>query len=359
MSLPKELNQNITYNHPHASFKLDGVFYDDIELSNLAQQMASEGKDFSVSLGVFITKWMDSSSEIELQTSGSTGTPKMVSIAKQAMVNSAIATGDYFKLKPGNSALSCLPFEYIAAKMMFVRAYVLGLELDCINPTSKPLETLTKRYDFCAMVPLQVENSTDALYHIKTLIVGGAKLSNDLKSKLTKLQTTVYETFGMTETVSHIAVKEIRESSSLFEVLPSVSVGVDARNCLKINAPHLVSKPIQTNDVVKLNSRTTFEWLGRYDNIINSGGIKINPEQLEHQLEGFIKERFFITAQKDNSLGEIVVIVIERSTPFETLNFDVLEPIKRPKRMYYLDRFMETVSGKIKRQETFNLIKPE
>ena len=124
-------------------------------------------------------------------------------------------------------------------------------------------------------------------------------------------------------------------------------------------APHLVSKPIQTNDVVKLNSRTTFEWLGRYDNIINSGGIKINPEQLEHQLEGFIKERFFITAQKDNSLGEIVVIVIERSTPFETLNFDVLEPIKRPKRMYYLDRFMETVSGKIKRQETFNLIKPE
>ena len=129
MSLPKELNQNITYNHPHASFKLDGVFYDDIELSNLAQQMASEGKDFSVSLGVFITKWMDSSSEIELHTSGSTGTPKMVSIAKQAMVNSAIATGDYFKLKPGNSALSCLPFEYIAAKMMFVRAYVLGLEL--------------------------------------------------------------------------------------------------------------------------------------------------------------------------------------------------------------------------------------
>jgi len=359
LSLSIELNQDITYNHPHTSFKLDGIFYDNIGLSSLAQQMLSEGEHFSVSLGVFITKWVDSCSEIELQTSGSTGDPKTVLMSKQAMVNSAIATGDYFKLKPGDSALSCLPFEYIAAKMMFVRAYVLGLELDCIHPSSKPLETVSRRYDFCAMVPLQVENCIDALHHIKTLIVGGAKLSNGLKSKLTKLQTTVYETFGMTETVSHIAVKEILESSSLFEALPSVSFAIDTRNCLTIIAPHLVSKPIQTNDVVKLSSNTTFEWLGRYDTIINSGGIKISPEQLEQKLEGFIKERFFITSQKDNSLGEIVVIVIEGSKSNDTISFKVLDPIQRPKRVYYLHQFKETVSGKIKRQETFNLIKPE
>ena len=353
------MNQNTSYNQPHESFKLDGVFYDNIGLSNLSQQIISEGEDYTVSLGVFITKWVDSSTEIELHTSGSTGTPKMVLMSKQAMINSAIATGTHFKLKPGNSALSCLPFEYIAAKMMFVRAYVLGLELDCIKPTSNPLETSSKNYDFCAMVPLQLENSLPYLNLIKTLIVGGAPLSNSLKSKLKNVQTAIYETFGMTETVSHIAVKNIRKSASLFEVLPSVTIGVDTRNCLKIHAPHLVSTPIQTNDVVKLISSTTFEWFGRYDTIINSGGIKIAPEQLEKQLEGFIKERFFITSDKDNSLGEIVVIVIERSTPFETLNFDILEPIKRPKRIYYIDRFKETLSGKIKRRETFSLIKPE
>ena len=137
-------------------------------------------------------------------------------MSKQAMVNSAIATGDYFNLKPGDSALSCLPFEYIAAKMMFVRAYVLGLELDCIKPSSNPLETLSRNYDFCAMVPLQLENSLEYLHQIKTIIVGGAKLSNGLKIKLKNSSSSIYETFGMTETVSHIAVKNISQSSTFF-----------------------------------------------------------------------------------------------------------------------------------------------
>ena len=338
---------------------MEGIFYDTIGLSSLSDRFMKEREDYQFTLGSFIAKWMDSSPEISLQTSGSTGSPKTVLMSKQAMVNSAIATGDYFNLKPGDSALSCLPFEYIAAKMMFVRAYVLGLELDCIKPSSNPLETLSRNYDFCAMVPLQLENSLEYLHQIKTIIVGGAKLSNGLKIKLKNSSSSIYETFGMTETVSHIAVKNISQSSTFFEVLPSVSIGVDARNCLTINAPHLVSTPIQTNDVVKLNSKTTFEWIGRFDTIINSGGIKIAPEQLEQQLEGFIEERFFITSQKENSLGETVVIVIERSTPYETLNFDVLEPMKRPKHIYYVDTFKETVSGKIKRQETLDLVKPE
>ena len=338
---------------------MEGIFYDTIGLSSLSDRFMKEREDYQFTLGSFIAKWMDSSPEISLQTSGSTGSPKTVLMSKQAMVNSAIATGDYFKLKPGDSALSCLPFEYIAAKMMFVRAYVLGLELDCIKPSSNPLETLSRNYDFCAMVPLQLENSLEYLHQIKTIIVGGAKLSNGLKIKLKNSSSSIYETFGMTETVSHIAVKNISQSSTFFEVLPSVSIGVDARNCLTINAPHLVSTPIQTNDVVKLNSKTTFEWIGRFDTIINSGGIKIAPEQLEQQLEGFIEERFFITSQKENSLGETVVIVIERSKPYETLNFDILEPMKRPKHIYYVDAFKETISGKIKRQETLDLVKPE
>jgi len=349
------LKSIITYRQPHSAFKLEGVFYDAIGLLKLADWYIKEGVDYQVSLGVFIKQWIDSDTLLSLYTSGSTGKPKLVVMSKQAMVNSATATGDYFKLKAGNSALSCLPFDYIAAKMMFVRAYVLGLELYCIKPSSSPLKTLKRGYDFCALVPLQLENSVEQLQLIKTLIVGGAPLSEGLKNKLKGAPVNIYETFGMTETVSHIAVKNISNSATVFEVLPSVSIGVDTRNCLWIEAPQIVATKIQTNDVVNLISKTTFEWVGRFDTIINSGGIKITPEQLEQQLEGFIENRFFIASQKDNVLGNAVVIVIESSTPYKTLNFEVLEPNKRPKDIYYVDKFVETVSGKIKRQETLKL----
>ncbi|MDG1394833.1 MAG: AMP-binding protein [Flavobacteriaceae bacterium] len=352
------MNRNITYSQPHASFKLNGIFYDNLGLSSLAVRYTKVGEGFQFFLGHFIAQWIDSNSDITLQTSGSTGTPKTILISKQAMVNSAIATGDYFKLRPGNSALSCLPYSYIAAKMMFVRAYILGLELEVVEPSSTPLKPVSKSYDFCAMVPLQVENSIQHLHQIKTLIVGGAKLSNTIRIKLNNSSANCYETFGMTETVSHIAVKKISSSPSFFEVLPSVSIKVDSRSCLSIEAPELVSTPIQTNDIVKLISKSSFEWIGRYDSIINSGGIKISPEQLEQQLDGFIKERFFIASQKDDKLGEVVVMVIERSSPYDTLSFDAIEPLKRPKDVYYIDQFKETLSGKIKRQETLRHIKP-
>ena len=351
------MKENRTYKQPHSSFKLDGVFYDNPGLLNLAGIFIKGSDDYLVSLGVFIEKWVDSNSEISLQTSGSTGTPKAVLMSKQSMVNSALATGSYFKLSPGDSALSCLPFTYIAAKMMFVRAYVLGLELECIKPSSSPLESLSKPYDFCAMVPLQLEKSIANLDQIKTLIVGGAPLSTALMDQLKNSTSTVYETFGMTETVSHIAVKNIRKSFSLFEVLPSVSIAVDARNCLLIEAPELASNTIQTNDLVRLHSKTTFEWVGRYDAVINSGGIKISPEQLEQQLEGLIQHRFFIASQKEAVLGAVVILVIESTTPYKSLDFEAIEPLKRPKHVYYVDQFTETPSGKIKRQETLSQLK--
>ena len=168
-------------------------------------------------------------------------------------------------------------------------------ERERLEPTLKEIK---KVYDFSAMVPLQLENSIEHLHYIKTIIVGGAKVSKGLISKLVNSTSTIYETFGMTETVSHIAVKNISISKDVFEVLPSVSIGVDTRNCLFIKAPHIVSALIQTNDVVNLTSKTTFEWVGRYDAVINSGGIKISPEQLELQLEGLIQQRFFIASQK-------------------------------------------------------------
>ena len=351
------MKENRTYKQPHSSFKLNESFYDNSGLLSLAAVYSKGCDDHRVSLAAFIELWVDLNSEISLQTSGSTGAPKTVLMSKQSMVNSALATGSYFKLSPGDSALSCLPFTYIAAKMMFVRAYVLGLELECIKPSSSPLELLSKSYDFCAMVPLQLGNSISKLDQIKTLIVGGAPLSTTLINQLKKSTSTVYETFGMTETVSHIAVKKISKSFSLFEVLPSVSIAVDTRNCLLIDAPELASNTIQTNDLVRLHSKTTFEWVGRFDAIINSGGIKILPEKLEQQLEGLIQHRFFIASQREAVLGAIVILVIESSTFYESLDFEAIAPLERPKHVYYVDQFIETLSGKVNRQETLAQLK--
>ena len=351
------MKENRTYKHPHHSFKMEGVFYDNPGLLNLAGVFIKQSDDYLVSLGIFIEQWVDSSSEITLQTSGSTATPKSILMSKQSMVNSALATGSYFKLSPGDSALSCLPFSYIAAKMMFVRAYVLGLELDCVMPSSSPLESLSKSYDFCAMVPLQIKKSIAYLNQIKTLIVGGAPLSSVLIDQLKESTSTVYETFGMTETVSHIAVKNISKSFCFFEVFPSINIAVDSRSCLLIEAPELASNTIHTNDLVRLHSKTTFEWLGRYDSIINSGGIKISPEEIEQQLEGLIQNRFFIASQKDTFLGSVVILVIESANAHESLDFETIDPLKRPKHIYYVDKFIDTFSGKVKRQETLEKLK--
>jgi len=207
------------------------------------------------------------------------------------------------------------------------------------------------------MVPLQLEKSIKFLHRIKTLIVGGAPLSTALMEKLKSSNSNVYETFGMTETVSHIAVKNISKSFSLFEVLPSISIAVDSQDRLLIEAPELASNTIKTNDLVHLHSKTTFEWVGRFDAVINSGGVKISPEQLEHQLEGLIKKRFFISSQKNAILGSIVILVIESATTCELLDFTSIAPLKRPKHVYYVDNFIETLSGKVKRQETLALVK--
>lgn len=351
------MKETLTYHSPHPSFKLDGKYCDRSALIQLGNRFLKEEEDSQVSLGVFILQWLDSTAEITLETSGSTGIPKSIVMRKQSMVNSALATGSYFKLSPGATALSCLPFTYIAAKMMFVRAYVLGLELDCVPPSSSPLASVSKFYDFCAMVPLQVEKSIPFLNQINTLIVGGAKLPAVLCEALKKSSSAVYETFGMTETVSHIAVKNLKKSAAVFEALPSISFELDAHNCLRIEAPQLLSSPLQTKDVVRLVSETRFEWLGRYDTLINSGGIKIHPEQLEQQLSNQIRERFFIGSVPDTKLGARIVLVVETKEPF-TIKLDHIERHKQPKDVYFLEAFAETSSGKLKRKETLALLKP-
>lgn len=373
------------YTRVHLKFKLNGISISYDELDEISYSLIKEGDDYEGKVGQFLLDWIDSNDYITLQTSGSTGVPKLITLKKQHMVNSALATGDFFNLKAGDSALLCLSVGYIAGKMMLVRAMVLGLELDFVEPSANPLfELKNKSYDFCAMVPLQVENSLARLDQIKNLIVGGAPISQSLKEKVKNIKTQVYETYGMTETASHIALKKINRFSAIsaspltlpagrqdvlrsgpsenpFKTLVNITVTKDNRDCLIINAPNIATEPIVTNDVVSIISDTEFEWLGRYDNVINSGGVKLIPEQIETKLAPLLESRFFIAGLPDEKLGQKLTLILEREDEIIGLlesfkSLKGLEEYELPKEILNVSHFMETENGKISRKKTLDQI---
>lgn len=347
----------------HNKFRLNGRHYSFNDLKDVAYSFIKEGETYQKQVGEFLLQWTDSSKTVTVKTSGSTGKPKSIRLSKQAMVHSAIATGDYFKLKPGNSALMCLPATFIAGKMMIVRAIILGLRLDLVEPNSNPLELVRKKYMFSAMVPMQLQNSLDHLHKVRTLIVGGAKVSDELVEKLQESTTTVYATYGMTETITHIAVKKLnklRKQSTYkyFEVLPNVQISQNIKGCLVIDAPYLSKSPIVTNDLVKIHSNTNFELLGRLDNVINSGGIKIQPEQLEEKIAPSMKTDFFIASQENEVLGEEVILVVEgNEQKFASKIFSGLQKHEIPKEIIFVETFQRTTSGKINRSKTLDFAK--
>ncbi|HNP33899.1 MAG TPA: AMP-binding protein [Flavobacterium sp.] len=342
---------NPTYENVHNQFKLNGFHLDREDLCRVAYSFIKEGEDFEKPVGDFLLDWFDGKSFIEMETSGTTGTPKTISVSKQAMVDSALATGDFFDLRPGNKALQCLPVKYVAGKMMLVRAMILGFDLEFVAPSSHPLHNNEIDFDFVAMVPLQAQNSIAELKKVRKMIVGGAAINKALEKQLLKLKTEVYETYGMTETITHIAARKLGEKA--FTVLPNVTISYDDRNCLVIHAPRISPEVIITNDIVELVNENQFIFLGRMDNVINSGGIKLIPEQIEEKLAGNIHQRFFIASKPDNELGEKVVLVIEgEKQDFDDSLYESLGKYEKPKEILFIPKFKETDSGKIMRKET-------
>ncbi len=362
----------LTYKSVHPKFKLNGVAVSFHDLDEVSYSLISEGHPHEKDFGDFLLNWIDKEPTIQVKTSGSTGMPKMIVLEKQHMVNSALATGKFFKLKAGDSTLLCLSGAYIAGKMMLVRAMILGLELDLAEPTATPLLGTDKTYVFCAMVPLQLKNSLGHINQIKTLIVGGAQMSQSLKEKVQLLKTGIYETYGMTETISHIAVKKVNHvdtvGSSLsdwqagvvenyFSILPNVSITADERDCLVIQAPDINYEPVVTNDIVNIISETEFEWLGRYDNVINSGGVKLIPEQIELKLTSILKSRFFVAGIPDEKLGQKLILLVEDDKENNELlekvkSLEALEKYEVPKDILFVKNFIETENGKISRMNT-------
>ena len=354
---------NNSWKNIHSSFKLNGLQYSATELLEFAKDLENKGSHYEINIGKFLQQWLDENETVTVKTSGSTGKPKDIELFKFRMVNSAKATGIFFKLGENTSALLCLPSNYIAGKMMLVRAMVLGWDLHIVAPQKDALTQYDNDYDFVAMVPYQVEHSLNALHKVHKLIIGGGAISKELNNKLQNVDVEAFATYGMTETITHIAVRRINglAESADYTALPNVKFTRDERGCLVINAQDISEETIITNDVVNLISPTSFEWLGRIDNVINSGGIKIYPEQIEEKLSSFIEVPFIITSEKDEQLGERMILIFENNGAHNTPNFSeafsTLTTYERPKKIYTFSKFPFTETGKIMRTEVIETLK--
>lgn len=356
---------NTTIPEIHPNFKLNGHYYSNEELYSVAYSFIKEGLSYEELAGNFLLDWHNESYEtIKLRTSGSTSVPKEIFVSRDKMIYSAMLTANCFKIPAKSNVLCCIPANNVAGRMMLVRAMILGWHLDMVEPKVNALDGITKNYYFCALTPLQLSNSLHKLHLIKKLIVGGAPVSLKLKSMLQGRSTKVYETFGMTETVSHVAYKRINSSTSK-EVRPFKSVGeirfsVDDRSCLVVHSEELLEESIVTNDVIELLSETTFLWKGRLGNVINSGGVKIHPEQIEKKLQALIETEFIIASSEDDKLGEKVILIVKEDNKLPAEK-DLIEKIKSidgigkfeiPKEVHYISIFQLTRTGKIDRNAT-------
>ena len=262
----------------------------------------------------FILEFLNDSEVILQKTSGTTGESKTIELQKKSLLASAKNTISFFQLKKNSVAVLCMPIQYIAGKMMVVRALVAGLNLKLIQPAGTPDFAGINNINFCAMVPMQAANllGKNMLPQIKTLILGGAEISNELLLQLQPLETQVFETYGMAETCSHVALKRLNgdSPSSVFTALPGIRFSNDERNCLIVDAAYLPEKII-TNDRVEIVAPNQFKWLGRVDNIINSGGIKIQPEILERKIGRILQKNCVIIDEPDELLGQKIALIVE------------------------------------------------
>ena len=331
----------------HKDFKLEGISYSAYDLV----EYLKEKEDYYN----FLKSWFDDKDYILTNTSGSTGHPKEIKLKKLDLIESSKLTARYFDLKVGDKIINCLPVKYIAGKMMLVRSLVLGLDLYIFPATSSPISEIKMNYELIAFTPIQLENSIRFIDKIKKVLVGGSAVYDNLKEKILNSQSKVYETYGMTETITHIAVRNLSMGEKEFTTLPGIETG-EKNNCLFIKPNHLSIEIVQTNDIVEFTDKNKFLLLGRRDFIINSGGVKINPESVEKKLSNYISSDFVISSINHSKFGEVVVLVFKKSIPngYQSA-FEYLEKYEIPKEVLVIDTFPET-NGKFNRLKIRHLI---
>jgi O-succinylbenzoic acid--CoA ligase len=327
---------------------------------------------------LFSRAWLRGQEIFQLQTSGSTGVPKPITVSRKQMLASIHGTAAALQLHSGQSALVCLNPAYIAGIMMLARGWELGLQMYLVAPTSRPLQNFTAEtgFDFVAMVPLQLQQSLDyefdksVLDHCGKVIIGGAAISAGLEQAAQQCHAAIYATFGMTETVSHIALRRVNGDlpETAYRLLPGVTAQTDERGCLMLKGEITDNQWIHTNDIVTFIQPDSFLFEGRADFVINSGGVKIFPEQLEQeiqrlQLRELMGKRFIISSLPDERLGEHVILAVESAdiedeTKLLMMLKDHLPRFHVPKSIHYLQTFPETATGKIDRKKINEIIIP-
>ncbi|MFP3833147.1 AMP-binding protein [Chryseobacterium sp. SIMBA_028] len=336
-----------------------------IDFNNLNINKLSFHTEFEKKVENFLEEWVSDGEMVKVQTSGSTGIPKIFDIEKKKMINSAVMTCNFLGLKEGDKALLCLPVEYISGKMMIVRSMERKLKLIVAEPSLNPVMHLAEEIDFCAMTPLQVENSLDQLHLIKNLIIGGAAVSESLKNKIRQINlkssNRIFETYGMSETLSHIGLKQLMpESEDYFTVFENVSIFLDERACLTLFAPNVNNEVLKTNDLVEIKNDKQFKFLGRIDNVINSGGAKIFPEALEILVKKEISNEAIFIGLPDEILGQKLVLIVEGKESDDVINaisqITFEKKFHKPKEIIFINTIPRTPNGKINRIELYKMI---
>lgn len=341
-------------------------------LEKILHEKEVSGTPFEEHVFEFVRHWISGQEHFHLTTSGSTGEPKPIAISRSQMVASAHKTFQKLQLQDVTTGLVCIDPRYIGGKMMLARCLTFGWNIVAVDPSANPLIKIPvdKCVQFTALVPYQITAILESkhphlLNNFEKVLIGGAPLNRSTAEQLERFQCQFYETYGMTETVSHIALRLIngKMKQQYFETLPGVQVGVDDRGCMVIAADHLPG-PVITNDLVEIQSPEKFVWLGRWDSVINTGGVKVMPEKIEKELQSIfqrhnLSNRMFIAAMPDERLGSKVVLVVEgEQMSLELLNQSLTDlkaavpAFEFPKEVYSISEFAMTETQKIDRIKT-------
>jgi O-succinylbenzoic acid--CoA ligase len=360
--------------YPYDSISLNGK---EVFIQDIITNRVPAGNEFESGIISFIRDWLSDKNDFVQQTSGSTGTPKPVTISRTHMVASARLTAEALGLQRGDHALVCLSPSFIAGKMMLVRSFVIGMKITATTPSSNPFAVLplSQPIDFVALVPSQLYDilrsaSATVFEDIKTAIIGGAALDSESRGMLQPFRCGFYATYGMTETVSHIALMPLNGTSAAnyFTTLPGIAVEADERGCLVIKWSKLPGQVVTTNDVAEIMDATRFRLVGRWDNIVNSGGYKILPEELESRIAEILEPlnlniTYFLGGIPDPKFDHKLVLIIEQLLDDRTITQirDVLQKqlsgFQLPREIRTGITFVRTGSGKINRPETLRLIR--
>lgn len=356
----------------HQSLILSGNKFSEKEslLLFCEAQLQEEIPEWECSLYTSILSWIDDKDYVELRTSGSTGEPKVIRADKNRMIRSAIQTGNYFSFQEGLKALLPIPTNFIGGYMMLVRAFVWKLDLTSIEPKAFPKLPLDKDIYFAPFTPVQVENllkeedSRKKLESIQYIIIGGATISKKLEEECKSLSNQMFSTYGMTETLSHVALRKLssKNISSSYQALPNIKISLSSDSCLIVDTNGIAEDILHTNDIAEILSDGSFIIKGRRDNIMNIGGVKISPEEVENKIQSFIPTTDYITFENEGEIALIIerTIEVQKNLHLITSSIKSLKPSYRfPRKIFIIDKLIKTPTEKINRKKTIQKLLEE